>query len=125
MSDIEAWIIHAESPGAAPRSTDDQSFPWAWDEAIAVLPGDATPAERAAALVVVSQTSHHSDGDRSDILQFRDRKSNAWHLARQDYLDDLHPYLVISPARNVRYVPPGEGEHRGRVEYEVVPFDER
>jgi len=94
MTDIEAWVIHAESPGSAPRSTDDPTFPWAWGEGIVVLPGDATPAERAAALVAISQTTHLAGDSRSEVISFADRDSHAWFLARQDYLDDSHPYLV-------------------------------
>jgi hypothetical protein len=118
---IEAWVIYAESPGAAPRSADDPLFPWAWKEAIAVLPGDATPAERAAALAVVAQVTHLAGGEREDALQFTDRSSYFYELARQDYFDGLHPYLAISPARNVRNVKAGPGEARDHIAYEVIP----
>lgn len=124
MADIEAWVIHADSPGTAPRTTDDATFPWAWGEAIAILPGDATQAERATALAVVSQTAHHSGRDRSDVLGFRHRDTHAWHLAGQDYLDDLHPYLAISPARNLRYVAADAGEARGHIEFDIIPASE-
>jgi hypothetical protein len=124
MTDFDAWVIYAESAGAAPRSTDDPLFPWAWDEVIAVLPPTATPGERAAALMAVLQTSHYQDGDRSDLLDFRDPDHHFWTLARQDYLDPLHPYLVIARARNLGYVPSDSGEGRGRITFDLVPEGE-
>ena len=124
-SPIEAWVIHAESTGSAPRSTDDALFPWAWGEALAVLPGDATPAERAAALAVATQLTHLAGPDRSELTDFADRQSYLWGLAKDEYLSAFHPHLSISAARNVRYATPGPGEHRGRLEFEIVPASER
>lgn len=124
-ANIEAWVIYAESPGEVPRETDNPLFPWAWGEAMAVLPGDATPSERAAALAVAGQMTHYAGGDRSDALQFMDRESYASGLARQEYLDALHPYLGISPARNVRYSEPEPGEARGRITFDIIPASER
>lgn len=120
MIDFDAWVIYAESAGADPRPTDDPLFPWAWDEVIAVLPPTATPGERATALMAVFQTSHYQDGDRSDLLDFRKADNHAWFLARQDYLDALHPYLTIAKARNLAYVPDHSGEGRGRITWEPV-----
>ena len=120
MTDFDAWVIYAESPGKAPRDTDDPLFPWAWGEVIAVLPPDATAAERAAALMAVLQTSHYLSGDRSDLIDFKDRSHHFWNLARDDYLDALHPYLAISKARNLVHVPDGSGDGRGRITFEPV-----
>lgn len=119
-NDIEAWVIYAESPGGAPRATDDPLFPWGWGEAIAVLPPDTPPAARAAALAAVAQTTHFANDDRSDILQFADSRSYLSQQANDEYVDALHPYLAISPARSLRYEPAADGESRGRVMYEKV-----
>lgn len=123
-TNIEAWVIYAESASAQPRETDSSLFPWAWGEAIAVLPGDATPAERAAALAVVSQTTHYVDANREDILQFSDRGSYLFGLASQDYLDANHPYLTIAPAKSIKYVEAKPGESRGHIAFEVIPAAE-
>lgn len=124
MSEIEAWVIYPVSPGRAPRTTDNPLFPWAWGEAIAVLPGDATPEERAAALAATFQATHLADDDRSDALQLMDRSSYFSGLSRSGIIDGLNPYLQISPARNVRYVAAGKGETRGRILFDVIHADE-
>ncbi|WP_396646222.1 hypothetical protein [Microbacterium sp.] len=121
---IEAWIIRARGTGRAPRATDDPTFPWAWDEAIALLPGDATPAERAAALSAVVQTSHFASGDRSDVEQFVDRLSYFSSQVQGAHVDALHPYLEAIPARNLRYVQASAGEVRGHFDYDVIPASE-
>lgn len=95
-------MIYAGSPGRVPRTTDDPLSSWAWGEAIAVLPGDATPAERSAALAAIFQATHLADGDRGDALQFAERASYFSGQARSGIMDALHPYIQISPARNVR-----------------------
>ncbi len=122
---FDAWVIYAHSSGAAPRTTDDPFFPWAWDEVIAVLPAAATQAERAAALMAVLQTSHYIDGDRSDLVDFADPEHHFWRVAHGDYLDPLHPYLAITKARNLHYVEPADGESRGHIAFDRVPRDER
>lgn len=124
MSNIEAWVIHAEAPGRAPRSTDDPFFQWQRGEAIVVLPADASPQERAAALAAAAQMSHFAD-QRTDVTDFADRDGYFYGKAVDEYFDALHPYLAVSPARNLYYAAPGPGESRGRVLFEIIPFDER
>lgn len=123
--EIEAWIIRAQGTGSAPRITDDATFPWAWDEVIAVLPGDASVAERRAALSAVVQTAHFASGDRSDIEQFVDRSSYYAGQLDAEYFDALHPYLAVSPARNLRYEEASPGESRGHYTFELIPAIER
>lgn len=123
MTDFDAWVIYAESPGQAPRTTDDPLFPWGWNEAIAVLPPETSAEARAAALAAIAQVTHYASGDRDDIRQFADRDSYLSGLAAGHYLDALHPYLTIVRARNLRHSPAGAGETRGRIEFDRVPRD--
>jgi hypothetical protein len=119
-TDFEAWVIYAESPGSAPRSTDDAFFPWGWGEVIAVLPPTADSAERQAALAAVVQTAHFASGDRSDIVQFADRNSYLGRQIADEYFDAFHPYLAVSKARNLRYEDAQAGQVRGRLTFDRV-----
>lgn len=123
-TNIEAWVIYAESSGSSPRSTDDPLFPWGWGEVIAVLPGDSSPKERAAALAAIVQATLLANGSREDLLQFSNRGSYFESKTQDGYFDALHPYLNVAPARFLRHEPSGEGELRGRWTFEVIPDNE-
>ncbi|WP_417564082.1 hypothetical protein [Microbacterium sp.] len=113
-----AWVIYAESPGSAPRTTDDAFFPWEWGEVIAILPPDATAPERAAALSAVVQASHFASRESDDLLQFAQRGSYLSRQARDQYFDALHPYIAVRKASALHYDLPAEGEARGRIRFE-------
>lgn len=121
---FDAWVIYAVSPGRAPRSTDDPLFAWGWGEAMAVLPPGTSADARGAALAAVAQMTHFADGDRSDALQFAKSDSYLSGLSRDLYFDALHPYLTVVRARNLRAVPAGPGETRGRIEFDHVSIDD-
>ncbi|WES63129.1 hypothetical protein P0L94_11750 [Microbacter sp. GSS18] len=116
--DFEAWVIYAESPGSEPRATDDAFFPWEWGEVIAILPPDATAAERAAALSAVVQASHFASRESAELLQFAQRGSYLSGQARDEYFDAVHPYISVGKAASLRYDPPAEGEARGHIHFE-------
>lgn len=114
-TEFAAWVIYAESSGSTARSTDDPFFPWEWNEAIAVLPPDASAAERAAALSAVVQTSHFASRDNDDLLDFAKRDSHVSGQVRDEYFDALHPYIGVRKAASLQFAPPAEGQARGRI----------
>jgi hypothetical protein len=113
-SDFDGWAIVDDSTGH--RSTDDPFWPWAQGEVIAVLPADATSAERTAAVQALAQAYHFHGQDRSDILQFLDRSS--YLAGAGDYFDALHPYLSVVRAKNIRHVAAPSPEARGQIEFD-------
>lgn len=92
---------------------------------LALLPPDASPHERAAAVAVAAQLTHYADGDRSTITDFSEREGYLYLQARDESFTARHPYIDAMPVRGLRSIEQAPGEARSRFEFEIVPYNER